>query len=229
MSMIEVRGLKKTYYSSKADTYALRGIDMDIHEGEFVAIMGKSGCGKSTLLNILGGLDQPTDGTYLFDGRNVCDRGAKAMARFRNKTIGYVFQSFHLINELGIIENVALPLGYSGLSAGARRKRSTELLEQVGLKDELHKRPSQLSGGQQQRVAIARALANKPRVILADEPTGNLDSQSSKEIMTILENIHKDGFTVILVTHDLQIAEETTRIIEMSDGQISISRDNIRI
>lgn len=218
--MIEVNNLKKIYKSSGIETHALRGLDLKVEELEFVSVVGKSGCGKSTLLNILGGMDTPTSGRYLFQGKEVSSLRGKALAKFRNETIGYVFQAYHLISELNIIENVALPLGYAGINLKERRKKSIEMLELVGLKDEIHKRPTQLSGGQRQRVAIARALINQPKVLLADEPTGNLDEKNSLEIMNLIKELHKKGATIILVTHDMQIAKMAERKVHIVDGRV---------
>lgn len=220
--MIEVNNLKKIYKSSGIETQALRGLDLRVNELEFVSIVGKSGCGKSTLLNILGGMDTPTSGRYLFEGRDVSSLKGKALAKFRNETIGYVFQAYHLISELNIIDNVALPLGYAGIGSKTRRKKSMEMLELVGLKDEMHKGPTQISGGQQQRVAIARALINQPKVLLADEPTGNLDEKNSLEIMNLIKELHKNGTTIILVTHDMQIAKMAERIVNILDGRVQL-------
>lgn len=219
--MIELIDLKKTYIASGIETHALRGIDLTINPKEFVSILGKSGCGKSTLLNILGGMDYPTSGQYLFEGIEVNSLKGKDLANFRNQTIGYIFQSFHLINEFNIVDNVALPLGYAGVNKKTRKNKSIELLEIVGLKDHLHKFPSQLSGGQQQRVAIARALVNNPRLLLADEPTGNLDEKNSQEIIDLIKELHKGGTTIVLITHDKDIAQSSERIISIVDGIIS--------
>lgn len=216
--MIEIKDLKKTYTVSKVQTNALRGITLKINKGDFVAITGKSGCGKSTLLNILGGLDIPTSGEYLFDGKAINKMNSKELARFRNQTVGYIFQGFNLINELDIVDNVALPLGYSGMGLKERKQKSIEMLKEVGLEQELHKKPAQLSGGQQQRVAIARAIVKNPSVLLADEPTGNLDEENSRAILKIIRDLHEKGATVIMVTHDNEIAAVSQRIIKISDG-----------
>ncbi len=216
--MIEIKDLKKTYTVSKVQTNALRGITLKINKGDFVAITGKSGCGKSTLLNILGGLDIPTSGEYLFDGKAINKMNSKELARFRNQTVGYIFQGFNLINELDIVDNVALPLGYSGMGLKERKQKSIEMLKEVGLEQELHKKPAQLSGGQQQRVAIARAVVKNPSVLLADEPTGNLDEENSRAILKIIRDLHEKGATVIMVTHDNEIAAVSQRIIKISDG-----------
>ncbi len=218
--MIKIRNLSKTYTDSIVETQALQGIDLDIDEGEFVAIIGKSGCGKSTLLNIMGGMDQATSGEYYFDDVDVRKLKDADLAKFRNKTIGFVFQAFNLINEINLIENVAVPLGYRGVSKRERDVIAEDMLEIVGLKKEKRKKPTELSGGQKQRVAFARAIANEPRVILADEPTGNLDQKNSREIVDLLHQAHKNGTTIVMVTHDMDLAKEADRIIEMEDGKI---------
>lgn len=218
--MIKIRNLCKTYTDSIVETQALKGIDLDIDEGEFVAIIGKSGCGKSTLLNIMGGMDQATSGEYYFDDVDVRKLKDADLAKFRNKTIGFVFQAFNLINEINLIENVAVPLGYRGVSKRERDVIAEDMLEIVGLKKEKRKKPTELSGGQKQRVAFARAIANEPRVILADEPTGNLDKKNSREIVDLLHQAHKNGTTIVMVTHDMDLAKEADRIIEMEDGKI---------
>lgn len=218
--MIQLKDLGKTYVVSKIKTNALCGVTMEIEKGEFVAVVGKSGCGKSTLLNILGGIDTPTNGEYLFNNKPIDRLKDKELAEFRNQTVGYIFQSFNLINELTIVDNVALPLGYAGFGLKERTQRSIEMLEMVGLGEELHKHPTQLSGGQQQRVAIARAIVTNPEVILADEPTGNLDRENGKNILEIIKVLHKKGSTVIMVTHDEEIAAQAQRVIKISDGVI---------
>lgn len=218
--MIQLKDLGKTYVVSKIKTNALCGVTMEIEKGEFVAVVGKSGCGKSTLLNILGGIDTPTNGEYLFNNKPIDRLKDKELAEFRNQTVGYIFQSFNLINELTIVDNVALPLGYAGFGLKERTQRSIEMLEMVGLGEELHKHPTQLSGGQQQRVAIARAIVTNPEVILADEPTGNLDRKNGKNILEIIKVLHKKGSTVIMVTHDEEIAAQAQRVIKISDGVI---------
>lgn len=218
--MIELNGLKKTYTVSGVQTNALRGITLKINRGDFVTITGKSGCGKSTLLNILGGLDIPTSGEYLFDGKAVNKMNSKELARFRNQTVGYIFQGFNLISELDIVDNVSLPLGYSGMGLKERTQKSIGILKDLGLEHELHKRPAQLSGGQQQRVAIARAIVKNPRILLADEPTGNLDEENSRAILKIIRQLHKEGTTVILVTHDDEIASVSQNIINIRDGML---------
>ncbi len=218
--MIEIKDLKKTYTVSGVQTNALRGITLKINKGDFVAVTGKSGCGKSTLLNILGGLDIPTSGEYLFNDKAINEMNSKELAMFRNQTVGYIFQSFNLINELDIVDNVALPLGYAGMGLKERKQKSIEMLKVVGLEQELHKKPTQLSGGQQQRVAIARAIVTNPGVLLADEPTGNLDRENSEVILKIIRHLHETGATVIMVTHDDEIASVAQRIIKISDGML---------
>ena len=219
--MIEIKDLKKTYTVSGVQTNALRGITLKINKGDFVAVTGKSGCGKSTLLNILGGLDISTSGEYLFNEKAVNKMNSKELAGFRNQTVGYIFQSFNLISELDIVDNVALPLGYAGMGLKERKQKSIEMLKVVGLEQELHKKPTQLSGGQQQRVAIARAIVTNPDVLLADEPTGNLDKENSGIILKIIKHLHENGATVIMVTHDNEIASVAQRIIRISDGMLA--------
>jgi len=200
---------------------ALRGIDLTIHRGEYVAIVGPSGSGKSTLMNLLGCLDTPTSGRYLLDGQEVQALDDDALAENRNRKIGFVFQSFNLLPRASAIENVALPMLYAGASRAARREAAISALRRVGLGDRLHHRPDQLSGGQRQRVAIARALVNHPAVLLADEPTGNLDQRTGTEIIALFERLHLEGVTVILVTHDHSLAERTDRQIVIVDGKIA--------
>jgi putative ABC transport system ATP-binding protein len=200
---------------------ALRGIDLTIHRGEYVAIVGPSGSGKSTLMNLLGCLDTPTSGRYLLDGQEVQSLDDDALAENRNHKIGFVFQSFNLLPRASAIENVALPMLYAGASRAARREAAISALQRVGLGDRLHHRPDQLSGGQRQRVAIARALVNHPAVLLADEPTGNLDQRTGTEIIALFERLHLEGVTVILVTHDHNLAERTDRQIVIVDGKIA--------
>ncbi|MBD5468584.1 MAG: ABC transporter ATP-binding protein [Lachnospiraceae bacterium] len=200
-------------------TEALRGVNLSIAEGEFAAITGRSGCGKSTLLNIMGGMDRQTSGEYLFCGEKIDDMNARALARFRNQSIGFVFQAFYLAKELNAIDNVAMPLGYAHVSSRERKRRAEEALAAVGLSEKLRARPSQLSGGEQQRVAIARAIINHPAVLLADEPTGNLDYENGQKIMDLLHRLHEDGLTIVMVTHDLVLAQQADRIIHMEDGR----------
>ena len=202
------------------DVVALNGVDLDIAEGEFVAIMGPSGSGKSTLMNILGCLDTPTTGSYLLDNEEVANLSEDVLAKIRNKKIGFVFQNFNLLSRISALENVALPLVYAGVSKTERINRAQELLKMVGLADRQHHMPNELSGGQRQRVAIARALVNNPKIIMADEPTGNLDTKSSVEIMAMFKELYKQGKTIILVTHEPDIAENAKRIITVRDGKI---------
>ena len=218
-TIIELKEIGKVFRTSEIETVALENVNINIKQGEFVAVMGPSGCGKSTLLNIIGLLDQPTTGTVTIDGTSGNGLRDSEMAAFRNRTIGFVFQSFHLIQSLNVVDNVEMPLLYSGMSARQRRQRAEEVLRQVGMSHRLHHLPSQLSGGQCQRVAIARALACNPDVILADEPTGNLDSKMSAEIMQILLDLNKEGRTIVMVTHNEQQAKQAHRTIRFFDGR----------
>ena len=219
--VVRLRGITKTYrIGSEILVRALQGVDLDIYPGEFVAIMGPSGSGKSTLMNILGALDAPDAGTYELAGEMVGKLSDDQLAAIRNKRIGFVFQTFNLLPRLSAIENVELPLVYGGDRAG-RRERAVAALGEVGLADRVHHRPSELSGGQQQRVAIARALLNDPAMILADEPTGNLDSRSSAEILAIFQRLNSAGKTVVMVTHEPDVASHTKRIVRMRDGVVA--------
>ena len=221
MALIEIANLTRVYHLGDVDVHALRGVSVTIDRGEFVAAMGPSGSGKSTFMNILGCLDTATSGTYVLDGRNVEELSRDDLAHLRNRTIGFVFQTFNLLPRTSALENVELPLLYNGSSARDRRARALEKLRAVGLADREHHHPSQLSGGQQQRVAIARALINDPAIILADEPTGNLDSRTSVEIMAIFQRLNaENGITVILVTHEADIAAYAKRNIHFKDGRI---------
>ena len=218
--MIKLRNINKTYYSA-SPLHVLKGIDLDINQGDFVSIMGASGSGKSTLLNILGVLDTYDEGEYLLDGKLIKDLSEREAAHLRNRTIGFVFQSFNLLNFKTALENVALPLYYQGVSRKKRNAIALEYLDKVGLKDWADHLPNQLSGGQKQRVAIARALIAKPRIILADEPTGALDSKTSQEVIDLLREVSKsEGITMIIVTHAPEVAEQTDRIIQIRDGVI---------
>lgn len=219
MSIIKLTDIHKVYRTDEIETMALENINIDIEKGEFVSIMGPSGCGKSTLLNIIGLLDLPTAGQVEINGTKVNGMKDKNLASFRNKTLGFVFQSFHLINTLNVIENVEVPLLYRKMSASDRRKRAIEVLEQVGLGHRLRHTPGQLSGGQCQRVAIARAIAGNPDIVLADEPTGNLDSRMGAEVMELLHDLNvQQGRTIVMVTHNEEQARRTDRIIRLFDG-----------
>lgn len=218
--MIHLQHISKVYQIGEVKIPALQGVSLQIEEGCFMTISGRSGCGKTTLMNILGALDEPTQGVYHFEGQAVHAMKGRELARFRNKCIGYVFQSFNLLPHLNSLENVALPLGYAGYGRKDRRQMASEALERVGLGHRLSNKPTQLSGGEQQRVAIARAIVNKPRVILADEPTGNLDLKNSEEVMRLLLDLHQSGTSLILITHDPAIAEQGQRQIVMEDGLV---------
>jgi len=228
-SIISVQDLKKTYIMGTTQVHALKSITLDINENEYVALMGPSGSGKSTLMNLLGCLDSPSAGDYVLNGTNVSTMTDAALAEVRNKEIGFVFQTFNLLPRLSALENVALPLVYGGVSKSARLARANEVLTSVGLGDRVDHKPNELSGGQRQRVAIARALVNDPAIILADEPTGNLDTKTSIEIMEIFEEIHRQGNTVILVTHEPDIAEHAHRIIRLRDGLVETDVRNENI
>jgi putative ABC transport system ATP-binding protein len=219
VALIELEDVKKIYNGgTDAEVRALAGVSLAIEPGEFVAVMGPSGSGKSTLMNVLGCLDRPTSGRYLLDGKDVAKLGKNALAEVRNQTLGFVFQNFNLLPRMSALENVELPLVYAGVPARERRQRSTEALERVGLGPRQGHHPNQLSGGQQQRVAIARALVGRPKIIFADEPTGNLDSRTSIEVMAMLQALAPSGITVALVTHEPEIAEFASRVIVVKDG-----------
>lgn len=219
-TLIKISDLKRNFVLGEEIVYVLKGIDLEIQKGEYVALMGPSGSGKSTLMNLLGCLDTPTSGQYILNGKHVNLMQDNELAGIRNKEIGFVFQTFNLLPRTTALDNVALPMIYAGYSKADRRERATEVLTQVNLSDRMDHEPNQLSGGQRQRVAIARALVNRPSIILADEPTGNLDSKTSVEIMALFNDIHKNGNTVILVTHEEDIAEHAHRIIRLRDGMI---------
>lgn len=218
--MIEIQNITKIYGQDEAKTYALNGVSFNIQEGEFVAIKGPSGCGKSTLMHIIGFLDRPTSGIYKFRGRNIDELNDNELARIRNKQIGFVFQFFNLLPRVSVLDNVKLPLIYSGISQKKIDELAHQSLESVGLTKRINHYPNQLSGGEQQRVAIARALVNHPSIILADEPTGNLDTKSGQQVIEILQNLNEQGHTIILVTHETYTAEAAARIIQMKDGKI---------
>jgi putative ABC transport system ATP-binding protein len=219
-SLIKITNIKRDFVLGNEIVYVLKGIDLQIDKGEYVALMGPSGSGKSTLMNLLGCLDTPTSGQYILNEKDVSKMMDNELAEIRNKEIGFVFQTFNLLPRTTALDNVALPMIYAGYSKSERKTRATEVLTQVGLDDRMDHQPNQLSGGQRQRVAIARALVNKPSIILADEPTGNLDSKTSLEIMKLFGEIHANGNTVILVTHEEEIAEYAHRIIRLRDGLI---------
>lgn len=220
VSLIEVRNLKKTYLLGQTSVYALRGISLAVDPGEFVAVMGPSGSGKSTFMNLIGCLDRPTEGEYRLAGRFVSSLSSDELAGVRNRLIGFVFQGFNLLSRATALSNVALPMVYAGVFKEEREYRARKALQLVGLGKRLHHKPSQLSGGQQQRVAIARALVNGPSLLLADEPTGNLDSRTSIEVMAILQALNEQGLTIVLVTHDPEIAQYTKRQIAFRDGRL---------
>ena len=227
--LIKITNIKRDFPLGDEIIYVLKGIDLEINKGEYVALMGPSGSGKSTLMNILGCLDTPTSGTYILNGKHVSEMQDDELAGIRNKEIGFVFQTFNLMPRTTALDNVALPMVYAGHSKSERVERATEVLTQVGLNDRMDHKPNQLSGGQRQRVAVARALVNKPSIILADEPTGNLDSKTSVEIMNLFNEIHANGNTVILVTHEEDIAAYAHRIIRLRDGIIESDTINPNI
>ena len=219
-SVIQLQEIKKVYLMGDTEVHALDGVSLEINKNEYVAIMGPSGSGKSTLMNIIGCLDTPTSGIYLFNGINVSEMNDNQLAKIRNKEIGFVFQTFNLLARSDALHNVELPLIYGGVPSSDRKRLAMEALEKVGLADRMHHKPNELSGGQRQRVAIARALVNNPSIILADEPTGNLDTKTGDEIMGLFEKIHEEGNTIILVTHEEYIAEHAHRIIRIRDGKV---------
>ena len=219
-ALITLESITKVFYTDEVETHALSGVHLQIGSGEYVSIAGPSGCGKSTLLSILGLLDSPTEGTYVLNGQSVANLGLAERARIRNREVGFIFQSFNLIGDLTVYENVELPLTYRGMSAQDRRDRVSEALEKVGMAHRIKHYPSQLSGGQQQRVAVARALAGKPSILLADEPTGNLDSKNGEAVMQLLKELHEEGATICMVTHDTRFARHAERTIHLFDGRV---------
>ncbi len=219
-NVIEIRNIIRDFPLGQETVHVLKGIDLDIQRGDYIAIMGPSGSGKSTLMNLLGCLDTPTSGSYILNGKDVSKMSDDELAEIRNNEIGFVFQTFNLLPRTTALENVALPMIYAGISKKERTDRAEEVLEDVGLADRMDHKPNQLSGGQRQRVAVGRALVNKPSIILADEPTGNLDSKTSEEIMDLLDEIHKNGNTVIVVTHEEDIAAKAHRVIRLIDGMV---------
>jgi putative ABC transport system ATP-binding protein len=224
-ALLRLDGVTKVFTTEEVETHALSGVHLEIRRGEFVSITGPSGCGKSTLLSILGLLDSPTDGQYWLDGRAVHELQAVERARIRNRQIGFIFQSFNLIGDLTVAENVELPLTYRGMAAGERRQRLTQALERVNMSHRVNHLPSQLSGGQQQRVAVARALAGEPVILLADEPTGNLDSSNGEAVMDLLRELHRGGTTICMVTHDPRFARYATREVHLFDGRVVEDRE----
>jgi putative ABC transport system ATP-binding protein len=219
-ALIILESITKVFYTDEVETHALSGIHLQIKRGEYVSIAGPSGCGKSTLLSILGLLDSPTEGTYTLNTQSVANLGLAERARIRNREVGFIFQSFNLIGDLTVYENVELPLTYRGMSAAERKERVTEALEKVGMAHRVKHFPSQLSGGQQQRVAVARALGGKPSILLADEPTGNLDSKNGDAVMQLLRDLHQEGATICMVTHDTRFARHAERTIHLFDGRV---------
>jgi putative ABC transport system ATP-binding protein len=222
--VIELRDITKVYQTGDVALRALDGVSLHVEAGEFIAVMGSSGSGKSTLMNIVGCLDRPTTGTYVLAGRRVSGMSRSELARIRNHVLGFVFQQFNLLARTTALENVELPLEYGGIASRTRRHRATEALARVGLANRMHHHPNQLSGGQQQRVAIARAIVNEPKVILADEPTGALDSRTSVDVMAIFQGLWRAGITVVLVTHESDVAAYASRVVQMKDGRIVTDR-----
>jgi len=218
--MIKLENVDKVYRTDRIETLALQNINMNVERGEFVSIMGPSGCGKSTLLNLIGLLDRPSSGKLAIEGKHINGAGDRALAGIRNEKLGFIFQSFHLIPDLKVVDNVEIPLLYRKIGSKQRRKLALEAIDRVGLASRAHHFPTQLSGGQQQRVAIARAIVGKPHILLADEPTGNLDSSMGEEVMDILHNLNtQDGTTIVMVTHDERFASKTNRIVRLFDGR----------
>lgn len=220
MALIDIRDLRKTYVMGTEEVHALDGVTLSVEKGEFVSIMGASGSGKSTLMNLLGCLDTPSSGSYRLNAREVAEMDDNQLAEIRNREIGFIFQTFNLLPRTTALLNVELPLVYAGVSRSDRHQRAEEALESVGLKDRMTHMPNQLSGGQRQRVAVARALVTKPSIILADEPTGNLDSKTTEDLMVLLQELHERGHTLLLVTHEQEIGERANRIIRLKDGKV---------
>jgi putative ABC transport system ATP-binding protein len=220
MSLIKLEGVNKVFFTEELETHALSGVHLDIHKGEYVSIAGPSGCGKSTLLSLIGLLDTPTDGKYWLNGKPVEELRLGERSRIRNREVGFIFQSFNLIGDLNVFENVELPLTYRGMPSAERKQRVQGALERVGMAHRMKHYPSQLSGGQQQRVAVARALVGDPAVLLADEPTGNLDSKNGEAVMDLLGDLHRAGSTVVMVTHDPRFARHAGRTVHLFDGRI---------
>src|SRR5438477_10306984 len=219
-ALLRLEGIKKVFFTDEVETHALAGIHLEVNRGDYMSIAGPSGCGKSTLLSILGLLDSPTEGAYTLNGQPVATLGHSERARIRNREIGFIFQSFNLIGDLTVFENVELPLTYRGMSGTERKKRVNEALERVGMGHRTRHYPAQLSGGQQQRVAVARALGGKPSILLADEPTGNLDSRNGEAVMQLLHNLHREGATICMVTHDPRFAKHAEREVHLFDGKV---------
>jgi putative ABC transport system ATP-binding protein len=219
-SLIKLTGIKKVFYTDEVETHALEDVHLDIKKGEYIAISGPSGCGKTTLLSLLGLLDTPTGGEYLLEGQAVANLDAAERARVRNRQIGFIFQAFNLIGDLTVYENVELPLTYRGLSSNDRKERVQAALEKVGMSHRVKHYPAQLSGGQQQRVAVARAVAGDPAILLADEPTGNLDSTNGESVMDLLRELHRNGSTICMVTHDPRYAKHADREVDLFDGRV---------
>ena len=224
-ALIKLVGVSKVFYTDEVETHALSNIHLEILRGEYISIAGPSGCGKTTLLSLLGLLDSPTEGEYLLDGKNVANLSASDRARVRNREIGFIFQAFNLIGDLTVYENVELPLTYRGMPSNERKERVQAALERVGMAHRTKHYPSQLSGGQQQRVAVARAIVGKPLILLADEPTGNLDSKNGEAVMDLLKELHADGATICMVTHDPRYARYADRTLHLFDGQVVRDED----
>ena len=218
--LIRLDGVKKVFFTDEVETHALADIHLEISQGEYVSIAGPSGCGKTTLLSILGLLDTPTDGRYTLNGKEVANLTAAERARVRNREVGFIFQAFNLIGDLDVYENVELPLTYRGMPSAERKQRVQEALERVGMSHRMRHYPAQLSGGQQQRVAVARAVVGRPSILLADEPTGNLDSKNAEAVMALMDDLHRDGATICMVTHDPRWARHATRTVHLFDGRV---------